>query len=279
MIPLYYLKPIIMKKAAFNIATLAFLLVFAACKNEIKETVVSDLNTAMAIPENEGVKTSNDLILYSPETETQYLYVTATSGLSLRAHSNLHSDKLARMPYGTKVKVLTQEPNATMNVAGIRGAMNEVEFNHKRGFAFNGYLSKYFPPERDISAKGYASELNKVYPSVVYSEETGGTVSKPTLTETILLPEAQWHEAFFMAQRLFDFPKEFLFPTPKGKNTETINDSKPKKGVWISQLEVTRSDNSLEKITYVYGSQKFDATVTIVKDEGVMKISKTEVVK
>jgi hypothetical protein len=264
-----------MKKAAFNITTLAFLLVFAACKNEIKETVVSDLNTAMAIPENEVTKTSEDFSLDKPDTEGQFLYVTARSGLSLRAYSNLKSDKLARMPYGTKVKVLTQEPNATMTIGGI----NEVEFNHKQGFAFNGYLSKYFPPERDISAKGYATELSKVHPAVTYTEETGGTISKPTHTESILLPEAQWHEAFLMAQRLFDFPKEFTFPNPKGENAETINDNKPKKGVWISQLEVTRSDNSLEKIAYVYGSQKFDATVTIVKEEGVIKISKTEVIK
>jgi len=268
-----------MKKAAFNIATLAFLLVFAACKNEIKETVVSDLNTAMAIPENEAIKTSDDVTLESPDTEVQYLYVTALSGLSLRAYSNLKSDKLARMPHGTKVKVLTQEPIATMTVGGIKGGMNKVEFNHKQGFAFNGYLSKYFPPERDITAKGYAAELSMIYPTVSYIEETGGTVSEPTHTESILLPEAQWHEAFSMAQRLFDFPKEFIFPNPKGKNAETINDSKPKKGIWISQLEVTRSDNSLEKIAYVYGSLKFDATVTIVKEAGVMKISKTEVLK
>ncbi|MEM7085877.1 MAG: hypothetical protein AAF489_06830 [Bacteroidota bacterium] len=270
-----------MKKTALNIATLAFLLVFASCKKEIKETVVSDLNTAMAISENEVVKASDELAPdhSKSEIEAQYLYVTATSGLSLRAYNNLQSDKLARMPYGTKVKVLTKEPNATMTVGGIRGGMNEVEFNHKKGFAFNGYLSKYFPPERDISAKGYASELKTYHPTVVYNEETGGTVSKPIHSEYILLPEAQWHEAFFMAQRLFDFPKEFVFPTPKGKNTEIINDSKPKKGVWISQLEVTRSDNSLEKITYVYGSQKFDATVTIEKVEGVMKISRTEKIK
>ena len=270
-----------MKKAAFNITTLAFLLVFAACKNDIKETVVSDLNTAMAISENEVVKTPDNLMKQSPKAETEalYLYVTASSGLSLRAYSNLQSDKLARMPYGTKVKVLTQEPNTTMTVGGIKGGMNEVEFNHKKGFAFNGFLSKYFPPERDISAKGYVTELNKIHPSVTYNEEIGGSASKPTLTETILLPEAQWHEAFSMAQRLFDFPREFTFPNPKGKNAETINDSKPKKGIWISQLEVTRSDNCLEKIAYVYGSQKFDATVNIVKEDGIMKISKTEVVK
>ncbi|MBL4662477.1 MAG: hypothetical protein JKY22_02695 [Flavobacteriaceae bacterium] len=93
------------------------------------------------------------------------------------------------------------------------------------------------------------------------------------------MPEAQWHEAFFIAQRLFDFPKEFVFPNPKGKSTEIINDSKPKKGVWISQLEITRTDNNLNKIAYVYGSKKFDWTVTIIQDGTAMKISKIEVVK
>jgi len=268
-----------MKKVAFNISTLAVLVVFAACKNENNETPVSELDTAMVVSETEVLATTEDLINREAETEATYLYVTATSGLSLRAYGNLHSTKMARMPYGTKVKVLNKEPNTTMTIAGIKGGMDEVKFNHKKGFAFNGYLSKYFPPERDISAKGYATDLQELYPDVRYTEEKGGTVSNPTSTETILLPEAEWHEAFVTAQRLFDFPKEFTFPNPKGKNSEVQNDSKPKKGIWISQLEITRADNTLEKIAYVYGSQKFDATVTITKEGKAMKISKTEVVK
>ena len=166
-----------------------------------------------------------------------------------------------------------------MNVSGIKGGMNEVEFNHKKGFAFNGYLSKYFPPERDITVKGYASELNKMHEDVIYKETTGGTVSNPVNTETLSLPEAQWHEAFFIAQRLFDFPKEFTFPNPKGKNTEVVFDGKPKKGVWVSQLEVNRADNELQKIEYVYSSEKFDSKVTIEKVGDAMKISKSEAIK
>ena len=46
-----------------------------------------------------------------------------------------------------------------MIVGDIVGGMNEVEYNHKKGFAFNGYLSKYFPPEKRISAKRYSEEL------------------------------------------------------------------------------------------------------------------------
>jgi hypothetical protein len=204
--------------------------------------------------------------------------VTASSGLSLRKHGNLHSDKLGRMPYGTKVRVFNAEKDATMNVAGIRGGMNQVEFNHKNGFAFNGYLSKYFPPERDISAKGYATDLNAQFPKVIYTTTIEGTTSKPINKEAISLPNAKWHEAFFMAQRLYDFPKDFVFPNPKGKNTETVFDSKPKKGIWVSQLDVTRKFNELEKIEYVYNSKGFSRSISIIKEGDAMKITSTETI-
>ncbi|MEZ4778017.1 MAG: hypothetical protein R2786_01375 [Flavobacteriaceae bacterium] len=57
-----------------------------------------------------------------------------------------------------------------------------MAFNHKEGFAFNGYLSKYFPPERDISVKGYASELQKQFPEVVFTE----TVDRGTTSNLLL---------------------------------------------------------------------------------------------
>ena len=107
--------------------------------------------------------------------------------------------------------------------------MDQVEFNHKTGYAFNGYLSKFFPPELDISVKGYAQELEKLFPDVAYTETVGGSASAPTNTETIILPSQKWHEAFFIAQKLFDFPGEFKFPKSKGKDFEIFKDSKPKK--------------------------------------------------
>ncbi|GAB5400891.1 MAG: hypothetical protein Aureis2KO_24760 [Aureisphaera sp.] len=268
-----------MKKVVLICTAAVFTSVFFSCKNESqKEPETSnEVEVITETPSNEiAMASSNEL---NAESEVQYLYVTAPSGLTLREFGNLHSEKLARMPYGTKVKVITPEKNATMNVQGVKGGMDKVEFNHKKGFAFNGYLSKYFPPERDITAKGYASELNAQFPDVIYAETTGGTTSNPENTESITLPGAQWHEAFLMAQRLFDFPKEFTFPNPKGKNAETIFDGKPKKGIWVSQLEVTRNDNALNKIAYVYGSSKFDSTVTIEAVDNGMKISRIEIVK
>ena len=243
-------------------------IVIVSCKNESPEPK-TDLSV-------------NDLALADTakvETTPEYLYVTAASGLSLREFNNLNSERMAKMPYGTKVKVISTEKDLTMNVDGIKGGMNEIEFNQKKGFAFNGYLSKFFPPERDAKAKGYAEELQAFFPNVVYSESVGGTASKPSNTETLVLPTTQWHEAFFVAQRLFDFPNEFGFPNPKGKDEQVIEDKKPKRDVWTSELHVNRKNDALEKIEYVYKTKGFGSTVTITKAGETMKIEKTEVVE
>lgn len=237
---------------------------FISCKNETK-TEQNEIE-------------SNDLALAelnTSEISSSYLYVTASTGLSLREYANLQSDKIGLMPYGTKVKVITIEGTPTMNIGGIKGGMDEIEFNHKKGFAFNGYLSKFFPPERDISAKGYADELQEVYKSVMYSESIGGTVSEPTNTETLVLPTNQWHEAYYIAKELFFIPSEFKFPNQKGKDLKVIKDKKPKNNVWVSEMHISRKDNTLQKIEYIYTSKKFESTVTIIKDGEKMKISKT----
>lgn len=249
--------------------TIAASILFVSCKNE-------------STTDNSIVEPNKDLALADTSIEEitpEYLYVTAYSGLSLREFNNLNSEKLGKMPYGTKVKVLTPEKNLTMNVAGIKGGMNEVEFNHKKGFAFNGYLSKFFPPEKDSKAKGYAEDLKEIFPPVKFTESVGGTASKPTNTQTLILPTTQWHEAFFVAQRLFDFPKDFNFPNPKGKDTQVYKDNKPVKNVWVSELHVNRKDNTLEKIAYVYTTKGFGYTVVITQEGEAMKIKKTEKVE
>jgi len=254
-----------MKIVVFSILTAATL--FVSCKNESSEPKTDKTVSEFTLADTSITKTA-------PE----YLYVMAYSGLTLREFNNLNSEKLGKMPYGTKVKVLTHEKNLTMDVGGIKGGMNEVEFNHKKGFAFNGYLSKFFPPEKDRKAKGYAEELKTVFPEVAFSESVGGTATKPTNTETLLLPTKQWHEAFFVAQRLFDFPKEFEFPNPKGKDEHVIKDEKPEKNVWTSELRVNRKEDALQKIEYFYRTEGFGYTVTITKEVDAMKIEKTEIV-
>lgn len=242
-------------------AVLGFSALFS-CKSEVKndednQTVVTD-----SIPQQT-----------TPET----MYVTAVSGLTLREHPNLQSAKLAVMPLGTKVKIINAEGSTTMNVGGIDGAMDEIEYNNKKGFAFNGFMAKFFPPGENAVAKNYAEELKKDFPSVEYSESTGGTASKPTKTETLLLPTDKWHEAFFMAQQLFNIPRAFAFPNPKGSNHETQQNGNKKKNDFISELQISRDANQLQKITYNYKTDGFGYVVTISKDSKGMKIEKVEV--
>lgn len=245
-------------------------LVLFSCKNSEKNNPESKVSQDLAI--NHSIDEAS--------TGDNYLYVNASTGLSLREFANLQSNKLAVMPYGTKVKVIASEKNATMTIGGIKGGMNEIEFNQKKGFAFNGYLSKYFPPEKDVTAKGYISELKEAFPTVSFSETIGGTASKPINTETVLLPNSQWHEAFYMAQKIYEFPSEFIFPNPKGKDNQVIKDSKPKKEVWVSELQVERKDNQLSKIEYVYKTTKgFSKLVSLTKEGDTMKIVKTEKVE
>lgn len=252
-----------MKNVAISILAIAGFTVLFSCKNDVKNSEESQAVVTDSIP---------------AETIPEFMYVTAVSGLTLREHPNLQSAKLAVMPLGTKVKIVNAEGKNTMNVGGIDGAMDEVEFNNKKGFVFNGFMSKFFPPEQDASAKNYAEELKKDFSNVNYSEETGGTASKPTKTETLILPTNTWHEAFFTAQQLFAIPKAFAFPNPKGSNNETQQNGNKKKTDFTSELEISRNDNELQKIVYNYKTTGFGYNVTITKETDGMKLEKVEVV-
>jgi len=265
-----------MKTVAFSSLAVMCLTLFVSCKDEPKTNI--EIEPEISTTEKD-LAIADDSFESVEDSETTFLYVTAYTGLSLREYNNLQSEKLAIMPYGTKVKVLSPEGKGTMTVGGIKGGMDQVEFNHKKGYAFNGYLSRFFPPEKDISSKGYSLELKEVFPDVIYTETTGGTASNPTTTQTLTLPKGKWHEAYFIAQRLFEIPGEFTFPTQKGIQKQTLQDSKPKKGVWTSELQITRNDNALQKIEYVYKSKKFDSNVIVTVKGDIATISKTEIIK
>ncbi len=231
-----------MKTAVLSILAIASFTFLLSCKNDSKKSEENQTVVADTIPQ---------------QTVPDAMYVTAVSGLTLRKFPNLQSEKLTVMPLGTKVKIVNAESNTTMNVGGINGAMDEVEFNNQKGYAFNGFLSKFFPPGEDASAKNYAEELKKDFPNVNYSEATGGTASQPTKTETLVLPTDKWHVAFFTAQQLFKIPKEFAFPNPKGANSETQQNGNKKKSDLLSELQISRNENELQKIVYNYKTARF----------------------
>lgn len=251
-----------MKTTALSILVIAGFFFLVSCKNEVKNNEENQIVVSDTIPQ---------------QTAPVSLYVTAVSGLTLREHPNLQSEKLVVMPLGTKVKIINAEGKTTMNVGGIDGAMDEVEFNNTKGFAFNGFMSKFFPPGESAVAKNYAEEIKKDFPSVEYFETNGGTASKPTKTETLILPTDKWHEAFFAAQQLFNIPKAFAFPNPKGSNNEIQQDGNKKKNDFISELQISRNANQLQKIFYNYKTTGYGFIVTISEDTKGMKLEKTEV--
>jgi len=252
-----------MKTAVFSILAIAGFAFLFSCKNDAKNTEGTQSVVTDSIPQ---------------QTAPDVMYVTAVSGLTLRKFPNLQSEKLAVMPLGTKVKIVNAEGKTTMNVGGIDGAMDEVEFNSQKGYAFNGFMSKFFPPGINASAKNYSEVLKNDFPKVNYSEATGGTASKPSKTETLILPTEKWHEAFFTAQQLFDIPRSFAFPNPKGANNETQQNNDKKKTDFLSELQISRNENQLQKIVYNYKTQGFGYTVTISKENNGMKLEKVETV-
>lgn len=263
-----------MKTAKILSFAMASATLFLSCKKEVN--LSKEIKNT---PEKELANVDIASIAEKTKKNSDYLYVISISGLSLRAYANLQSEKLAVMPYGTKVKVVSLEKNPTMKVGDIVGGMNEVEYNQKKGFAFNGYLSKYFPPEKRISAKRYSEELKLKHKAVKYSESKSGTISNPIITEKLIIPDTKWHEAFYMAQQLFKFPKEFEFPSLKGKEKEIKLEKKFKKDSWISELQINRKENRFTKIEYHYKNKGLSKVVSIYKESGQIVISKTEEVK
>ncbi len=257
-----------MKNTITHIAAFALLALFTACdtdkKDELATVDISEVNSTEAIKE---------IVI-----KDDYVYITAPSGLSLREYNNLDSKKMTVMPYGTKVKVITIEENETMTVAGIKGGMNQIEYNNKTGYAFNGYLSSFFPPEKNSNAKQYVEDLKSTHPNATYTKITGGTASNPTETETVLLPTTKWHEGFTFAQRLFDLPLAFAFPSPKGRDGENITNPKQPDYLFLSKLVVARAENQLQQIAYSQAGEGYQSSITISQEEDMMKIEYVTVV-
>lgn len=248
-----------MRRITLFFSIFCFILL-SSCKEEVK---TSAPNTT---------KVSDTIIRTSPE----YLYVTAVSGLTLRSLPNLDSEKLTVMPLGTKVHRLSSGGKDLIKIGGIDGNMVEIEFDSKKGYAFSGFLSEFLSAQGYSSAKVYAEDLKQEFPNVIYTDSLLGETSNPSKTESLILPTEDWHKAFFTAQQLFGIPKEFAFPNPKGANRETQKDNNKPSGAVISELNIFRSANTLQKIEYVYKTKQKGYQVSISKENKSLLMSKTE---
>lgn len=215
-----------------------------------------------------------------------YAYVLAPGGLYLRAHNNLHSERLTLMPWGSKILVAQMPENHTMTVGGIPGSMYAVRFNDLQGYAFSGYLGPYAPPGHKMNAAQYAAylqETQEVYPETSsgmpseglnipqYSRTVSDDLTAPSVSETLLMPGMNLNQAYLVAQRLFGIPEDLKCPSVTGPENAVYPDKKPKKGIWKSELAVRRAEGQIKEMTYLYRSKNFMRRVSLTpRENGVL---------
>lgn len=207
-----------------------------------------------------------------------YAYVLAPGGLYLRAHNNLHSERLTLMPWGSKVLVEQMPKDNTMTVGGIPGAMYSVRFNDLEGFAFSGYLGPYAPPSHKMNAAQYTAHLIENQPEHLesleipqYTRAVSDDLTAPSVSESLFMPRMNLNQAYLVAQRLFGIPEDLKCPSVAGPENAVYPDKKPKKGIWKSELAVRRAQGQIQEMTYVYRSKNFMRRVSLTpRENGVL---------
>lgn len=100
----------------------------------------------------------------SQENKKSY-YVWAKSGLSIREEAQKKSEKIAVIPYGSKIEIIEISDNElTITVfPKFRYTDNWIKLKYKdyTGYSFKGYISEHKPPA--ISENSLKSYLNKNY--------------------------------------------------------------------------------------------------------------------
>jgi len=249
----------------------------------LSEVQVSTTSTPDQYPEP-----SPSPLITAPDTALNqtHAYVLAPGGLYLRAHNNLHSERLTLMPWGSKVLVQEKPLDNTMTVSGIPGTMYTVRFNDLEGYAFSGYLGPYAPPGHKMNAAQYAAYLreiqevdtelscgadSKILNLPQYSRMVSEDLTAPSVTETLLMPGMNLNQAYLVAKRLFGIPEDLKCPSVAGPENAVYPDKKPKKGIWKSELAVRRANGQIQEMTYLYRSKNFMRRVHLApRENGVL---------
>jgi len=78
-------------------------------------------------------------------------YVIAPSGLNVRAQASLDAPRLGKLSYGEEVEIIRQE--GYLKVGNREGNWQQIEFEGRPGYIFNGYLSFLPAPSRVLTIK------------------------------------------------------------------------------------------------------------------------------
>jgi len=224
-------------------------------KDSAKQTAQSETNDPKISPHEEQ------------DSQLEYRYVMVPNGLSLRATNTLDSEKLAVMPFKSKVVLLEEASDKPIEVEHIKGGMHKIRYEGQTGFAFSGFLSQLpLPQEEEQSTEDYIATLKEQFPDVTFESKANDPEFHEGSTVTFTLPATNWHEAFYIVSAMYQSPKTLGFPKPSGPELETIEDPEKPQEVWDSFLTVTRENNSFKKIEYDYRAEGFGYGYDIVRE-------------
>ena len=242
--------------------------------------LLSEVQVSATSTPDQNPEPSPSPLIKAPDTalNQNYAYVLAPGGLYLRAHNNLHSERLTLMPWGSKVLIQEKPLDNTMTVSGIPGTMYTVRFNDLEGFAFSGYLGPYAPPSHKMNAAQYTAHLIENQPEhsesleiPQYSRTVSDDLTAPSVSESLFMPRMNLNQAYLVAQRLFGIPEDLKCPSVAGPENAVYPDKKPKKGIWKSELAVRRAQGQIQEMPYVYRSKNFMKRVSLTpRENGVL---------
>ena len=246
-----------LKKIQPTLILIALALILASCNDS---------------PKKQQTKPTEKTEATKPESPSK-LYVIAPSGLILRERANLDSKRIDKLPYGSAVKVISDQTDNSLEVANIPGSMLNVKYKDTSGYAYSGYLVKFPTPKRGENANQYGQRLKSDYPEVGFKTENKKNENDASTQLILTLPTQNWSEAFLIAKQLYDIPAEFEFPRINGPSQSTFKGSSSRKNITATSLTAKRTDDSLYEIEYSEAGKSFERLVKIIKNDSVFELT------
>lgn len=101
-------------------------------------------------------------IAFSSCGEKKIKYVASPKGLNLRSKADLTSQKIAALPFMTKVTIIN-ESGKNEFVAGRHGKWVNIEANNQKGWVFDGFLCEFdIKPLYKIAADYHRKKFNQI---------------------------------------------------------------------------------------------------------------------
>jgi Bacterial SH3 domain len=190
------------------------------------------------------------IILYSNAFSQYSYYAAAKAGLSIREQPGTSAAVLDKIPYGSKVNIVSDANQQSMSTEGFNGFWWKVNYNGKTGYIVSSYLLPMPPPKAgtktmeeyfaQVSSKnGSALQLKR---NDTTMNEMGESVLSKQLykngmewhtwqgyesnTAVYMLPDFTLEQCFLLARLVNQWPEVLTDKDPfPSKNTTTKRDT------------------------------------------------------